>query len=155
MIRNLALRLRPGIRDGLSLQSAVEWHVRDFRQRYRVDIELMVSGNLDTLPDRYGTCAFGAIQEALTNCVCHGQAQSIQIIVSNRGHQLGVSVSDDGIGFEGEQPRGECGLSTIDRRVKELNGVMAVSSIPGAGTTLSIQLPLRVAERDSLVRSAD
>jgi hypothetical protein len=39
--------------------------------------------------------------------------------------------------------------------VKELNGAMTVSSIPGAGTTLSVQLPLPVAEREApLARAA-
>jgi signal transduction histidine kinase len=46
------------------------------------------------------------------------------------------------------------GLRGFEERVKELNSEMTVSSIPGAGTTLSIQLPLPVAEREALLARA-
>jgi signal transduction histidine kinase len=142
------------LRDHLGLQSALECHVRDVIEQHNVGVELTVSGDLDVLPDRYRTCAYLAIQEALTNCVRHAQAQCIQVLVTGRENRLGVSVSDDGIGFEPERCDG-LGLRGIEERVKELNGAMTVSSIPGAGTTLSIHLPLPVAERESrLARAA-
>jgi signal transduction histidine kinase len=151
---DLALGLRPSMLDDLGLQPALECHVRDFIQRYNIGVELTVSGNLDVLPDRYRTCVYRAIQEALTNCVRHAQAQCIQVLVTGRENRLGLSVSDDGIGFEPGRRDG-LGLRGIEERVKELNGVMTVSSIPGAGTTLSIHLPLPVAERESrLARAA-
>jgi signal transduction histidine kinase len=117
-------------------------------------VELTVSGDLDVLPDRHRTYVYRAIQEALTNCIRHAHAQSIQIIVTGRENQLGISVSDDGIGFEPGRHRDGLGLRGIEERVKELNGVMTVSSIPGAGTTLSIQLPVPAAEPEARLASA-
>jgi signal transduction histidine kinase len=143
------------LHDHLGLQPALEWHVRDVIEQYNVGVELTVSGDLDVLPDRYRTCAYLAIQEALTNCVRHAHAECIQVLVTGRENRLGVSVSDDGIGFEPERRDDGLGLRGIEERVKELNGAMTVSSIPGAGTTLSIHLPLPVAERESrLARAA-
>ena len=77
-VRDLALGLRPSMLDDFGLQPALEWHVRDFTRRYGVDVELEVAGDLDALPDRYRTCVYRSIQEALTNCVRHAQAHSIK-----------------------------------------------------------------------------
>jgi len=154
-VRDLALGLRPSMLDDLGLQPALEWHVRDFTQRYRVGVELTVSGDLGVLPDQHRTCVYRAVQEALTNCVRHAHAQAIQIIVTGRGDRLGVSVSDDGVGFEQERRRDGLGLRGIEERVKELGGLMTVRSVPGAGTTLSLQLPLQVTETEApLARAA-
>ena len=140
-VRDLAFGLRPSMLDDLGLQPALEWHVRDFTQRYGVDVDLSVSGDLDALPDRHRTCVYRSIQEALTNCVRHAHAGHIQIMVTGSGNRLEVSVIDDGIGFDPARRRGGLGLRGIDERVKELNGVMTVSSPAGAGTALAIHLP--------------
>ena len=75
-VRDLALGLRPSMLDDLGLQPALEWHVRDFIQRYDVTVDLSLSGELDVLPDRQRTCIYRAVQEALTNCVRHAQARA-------------------------------------------------------------------------------
>jgi len=154
-VRDLALGLRPSMLDDLGLQPALEWHVRDFTQRYDVSVDLSVSGDLDTLSDRHRTCIYRAIQEALTNCVRHAHATFIQVIVTGRVDRVGVSVSDDGTGFEVGQRRDGLGLRGIEERVKELNGLIKMSSVPGEGTTLSIELPLLATERKApLARAA-
>jgi signal transduction histidine kinase len=154
-VRDLALGLRPSMLDDLGLQPALEWLTRDFTQRYGVDVELNVSGDLDALPDRYRTCVYRAIQEALTNCVRHAQARLIHISVTGRDDRVEVSVSDDGIGFDPARRREGLGLRGIDERVKELGGVMTVCSAVPRGTTIAIDLPLASAQREvSLARAA-
>jgi signal transduction histidine kinase len=153
-VRDLALELRPSMLDDLGLQAALEWHVRDFIQRYGFDAELTVRGDLDLVPDRHRTCVYRGIQEALTNCVRHAQARSIRITVIGHGDRLEASVTDDGIGFDSSRRDG-LGLRGIDERVKELDGTMTVRSAPGAGTTITIQLPLPVTHREApLARAA-
>ena len=88
--------------------------------------------------------AYRVVQEATTNCVRHADAKTIQIRVSVERDQLGVLVSDDGLGLDPRQWRRGLGLRGIDERVKELNGLMTISSAPGGGTTLRVSLPLPV-----------
>lgn len=153
-VRDLALGLRPSMLDDLGLQPALEWHVRDFIQRYDVTVDLSVSGELDVLTDRQRTCIYRAVQEALTNCVRHARANVIQVIVSRRGERVAVSISDDGAGFDSGRRDG-LGLRGIEERVRELNGVMRLSSGVGDGTTLSIELPLSEYDRtEGLARAA-
>jgi signal transduction histidine kinase len=84
------------------------------------------------------------VQEATTNCVRHADAKTIQIHISAERDQLRVRVSDDGRGLDPGQRRRGLGLRGIDERVKELNGVMTISSTPSDGTTVLVSLPLPV-----------
>ena len=56
-VRDLALGLRPSMLDDFGLQPALEWHVRDFTARYGVDVELIVDGDFDALPDALSDAA--------------------------------------------------------------------------------------------------
>jgi signal transduction histidine kinase len=154
-VRDLALGLRPSMLDDLGLQPALEWHVRDFIQRYDVTVELSVSGDLDGLPEQYRTCIYRAVQEALTNCVRHAHAALVQVDVTHRGNEVSVSIRDDGAGFDTSHRHEGLGLRGIEERVTELDGTMRVSSTPGGGTTLSVELPLPSEEgAERLARAA-
>jgi signal transduction histidine kinase len=54
-------------------------------------------------------------------------------------------VRDRGRGFDVERARanGGLGLISIEERVRLLNGSSLVTSRPGRGTTLRVELPLR------------
>jgi signal transduction histidine kinase len=143
-VRNLALGLRPSMLDDFGLRAALEWHARDCMSRYDIDVDLQTEGDLDALPDKHRTCAYRVVQEATTNCVRHADAKKIHIRISAEGDQLRVQVSDDGRGLDPRQRRRGLGLRGIDERVKELRGVMAISSAPTGGTTLLVSLPLPV-----------
>lgn len=140
-VRDLALGLRPSMLDDLGLQPALEWHVRDFRRRYSLRVGLSVTGDLSNLPDHLRTCAYRIVQEALTNCVRHAKASTVDVAVRREAQRLEVSVVDDGVGFDlRDRPRG-LGLLGIEERVRELNGMCTVQSAPTRGTRLTVTLP--------------
>jgi len=141
-VRDLALGLRPSMLDDFGLQPALEWHVRDVTSRYDVDVELNMDGDFDILPDRYRTCVYRAVQEALTNCVRHAKARAINVSVTSRRDHVDVWVTDDGIGFDSTRRGNGLGLRGIEERVKELHGTMMIGTADGGGTRLVIRLPL-------------
>lgn len=145
-VRDLALGLRPSMLDDLGLQAALEWQVRDCISRYGANVELIVRGDFDSMPDRHRTCVYRAVQEALTNCVRHAKACFVNVSVVSCNDRLELSVTDDGIGFDPARCPGGLGLRGIEERVKELHGFMRVSSVAGKGTTLTIGLPLQAME---------
>jgi len=154
-VRDLALGLRPSMLDDFGLQPALEWHVRDFTRRYGLDVDLQMRGDFDVLPDRYRTCVYRAIQEALTNCVRHAKSHTIKVSVTGHDDRLDVSVTDDGIGFDPARRRDGLGLRGIEERVKELHGTMIIGSAAGKGTVLTIELPLPAAVTEApLARAA-
>lgn len=140
-VRDLALGLRPSMLDDFGLQAALEWHVRDVASRYGLNVELHMDGDFDVLPERYRTCVYRAVQEALTNCVRHAKASAVTVRVTHENDQLHVSVTDDGVGFDAARRGTGLGLRGIDERVKELHGVMTIAKVEEGGTTLAIRLP--------------
>jgi signal transduction histidine kinase len=141
-VRNLALGLRPSMLDDFGLQAALEWLARDFMGRSAINLELTMDGDLDTLPEKHRTCVYRVVQEAMTNCVRHAQAENIQIRVAAAGRQLKLSVTDDGIGLDASRRRHGLGLRGIEERVRELEGTMTISRAPRRGTILAVRLPL-------------
>jgi signal transduction histidine kinase len=153
-VRELALGLRPSMLDDFGLQSALEWRVRDVTTRFGVSADLLMDGDFDRLPDRYRTCVYRTVQEALTNCVRHAKARSIAVRVSGDGTDLDVSITDDGIGFDSARYGTGLGLRGIAERVKELHGEMTIRNVDGGGTTLAIRLPLPEPTEERLARAA-
>ena len=143
-VRDLALGLRPSMLDDFGLEPALEWHVRDVSRRFGVPVELLVDGDLDLLSEQHRTCVYRAVQEALTNCVRHARASHISVSVSRLADNLTVTVADNGVGFDASSRDSGLGLRGIGERVRELHGVLAIKSAPGAGTTLTMRMPLPV-----------
>ena len=141
-VHDLALGLRPSMLDDLGLQAALEWHVRDFMGRYAINVDLNIDGDFAELPDKHRTCVYRVVQEAMTNCVRHAHAESIQIKVTAHERQLNVWVIDDGVGLDPARRRDGLGLRGIEERVKDLEGTVIISREPMGGTTLAIRLPV-------------
>src|SRR6185436_15344797 len=116
-VRDLALGLRPSMLDDFGLQAAVEWHTRDYMRRYAVDVELSVEGDVDALPEKYRTCVYRVIQEAMTNCARHASASFIRIAMETGGGYLHVRVGDNGVGVDPSTRRTGFGLRGIEERV--------------------------------------
>jgi signal transduction histidine kinase len=141
-VRDLALGLRPSMLDDFGLQAALEWHIRDVTSRYGMNVSLRMEGaEFDTLPDRYRTCVYRAVQEALTNGVRHAQATSMTVDVTHEGRDLLVAVTDDGQGIDPRRRHAGLGLRGIEERVKELRGTMTIGAAGRRGTSLIIHLP--------------
>jgi len=140
-VRDLVMGLRPSMLDDFGLQPALEWHVRDFRRRFAIPVDLSLSGELDALPDQYRTAVYRIVQEALTNCARHAQAKRIEIRVHLEQNTLDLVVSDDGTGIAPVRTGG-VGLLGIEERVRELHGAFHVGPRQPHGTELSVTLPV-------------
>jgi signal transduction histidine kinase len=91
--------------------------------------------------------AYYVASEALTNVAKHAHASAVAVDVETAAGTLHVRVKDDGVGGA-ELGRGS-GLIGLKDRVEALGGRVSLDSPPGAGTTLTVQLPL--ADRPSWV----
>jgi len=141
-VHNLALGLRPSMLDDFGLQAALEWHIRDFMGRYAINVDLATEGDVEALPEKYRTCVYRVVQEAMTNAVRHAHALNIRVCVSAVDGQLRVSVVDDGVGIEPARRRDGLGLRGIEERAKELDGSMTITRDGKRGTILAVRLPL-------------
>jgi len=102
---------------------------------------------------------FRIVQEAVTNVRKHAQARHVTISLSKEFGWVVLSVQDDGIGFDNQAaqsnatggmvleegwliPAGHFGLIGIQERVAQFGGKFHITSRPGEGTTLQVELPL-------------
>jgi signal transduction histidine kinase len=152
-VRDLVMGLRPSMLDDFGLRPALEWHVRDFRRRANIRVDLRLDGDFDSLPDQHRTCVYRIVQEALTNCARHSKAKEAQITLANRGHRLDLVVADNGVGLDPSRAWG-MGLLGIEERVRELGGTFEVRGGSEGGTTLTVMLPLPVQEEAKLASAA-
>jgi len=81
-------------------------------------------------------------QESLTNIGKYAQCSQVTVALASEGNQVQLSVRDDGQGFDPRRvPHGRHGLLGMRVRVESHGGHLAVDSAPGAGTTVSAQIP--------------
>ncbi|HLK18703.1 MAG TPA: ATP-binding protein [Bryobacteraceae bacterium] len=140
-VRNMALLLRPSMLDDLGLVPALKWQAREISKR--TCMEVSVAAELtDDLPDDFKTCIYRVVQEALHNCAAHSGARTVRIRVRQDSGLLNLSIQDDGQGFDARQVKG-LGLLGMQERVAQLGGKCMVHSEQGAGTILSVELPIR------------
>lgn len=88
------------------------------------------------------------VQEALNNARKHASASRVDVRVDSDAGALHVEITDDGQGFDPLviDHRGwpRLGLQTMRERAQAVGGRFTVTSSPGAGTTVSVRIPLPV-----------
>jgi signal transduction histidine kinase len=89
------------------------------------------------------------VREALNNIQKHAGASRVAISAARADHQLQIAVEDNGEGFPftgafslEELELLRLGPVSIKRRVKALEGELALESGPGRGSKLAIRVPL-------------
>jgi two-component system NarL family sensor kinase len=82
------------------------------------------------------------IQELVSNAVKHARASQVLVQLTKTPQKVMVTVEDNGKGLDQQQlaTSNGIGLTNIKHRVNYLNGTMDVSSNPGDGTTINIEL---------------
>lgn len=86
------------------------------------------------------------VKEAIHNIVKHSDATSAGVHVFWSDSCLGISITDNGKGFDvGALSNAGNGMTTMRRRVESLNGKFGIISGPGEGTRVSISVMLGAA----------
>ncbi len=100
-----------------------------------------------SLPPKVRHGMFLVVKECLHNIVSHAGATEVIVEAGCRQKRLTVTISDDGCGFDPEQPRlgrpgGGHGLGNIHQRMAELGGTLELRSASGKGTMIHMEVPL-------------
>ena len=85
---------------------------------------------------------FLALKEALNNAVRHGNATEIGFRVRLLDDRMQISISDNGAGFDLSGRSNGHGLLNLRNRLENLSGRCEITSSAGAGTIVSLNLPL-------------
>jgi signal transduction histidine kinase len=144
-LRDLAMGLRPSMLDDLGLQAALEWQGREFSRHTGVPATVHVEGMLDDLNEEQRTCIYRVVQEALTNCARHANANKVNVSLRAESDCIDVVIQDDGNGFHPSIVKGRgLGLLGIRERVEAIDGKLRIFSEPRKGAVIEVQIPIGV-----------
>jgi signal transduction histidine kinase len=144
-LHDLAYKLHPSLLEHVGLEIAVRDHVAEFTKRTGLPVTLIareVPGVL--LPDM-ATALFRVMQESLQNMFKHAQATGGTVRLSGSSKGIGLSVRDNGKGFEmasHQKHRTGIGLMSMQERMRLLGGFIRIHSHPGHGTKVCAWIPL-------------
>ena len=83
--------------------------------------------------------AYFVVSESLTNVARHSGARNVTVYVEQSGDRLKVAVVDDGRG--GAIEAAGSGLTGLRDRVAAVEGRFTMTSPPGGGTTIAVEVP--------------
>jgi signal transduction histidine kinase len=142
-LRSLILGLRPADLAQDGLEGALRKEIEMLRRVHGVEVELRADcGDAD----RRDSLDFGVLRiahEAMHNAVRHAAPSRVDVRLHGDEQRLTLEVSDDGIGFDPADPElrsRHLGLTSMEERARELGGALEVSSAPGAGTTVRLEV---------------
>ncbi len=142
--RHLIAGLRPPALDELGLVEAIEALVADARLEIpEVEFTHNLAGQ--RLAADAETTLYRIAQESLTNTRRHAAAgrAELSLIRQPDGRTL-LRVTDDGRGFDPAAiPPRHFGIEGIRQRARLLGGTATITSAPGKGTEIAIELPPR------------
>ena len=133
---------------------ALKGHIDRFQTNYGIRTELVLSDGIDDTMFDPGTGIqlLGAIQEGLTNAGKHSGASNLQVRSTLDRGTARISIIDDGQGFDaGRFTRGvdgHFGLDFMQQKMARIGGSVGIVSKPGAGTTLTLAVPVQTHGKD-------
>lgn len=147
-LRHIMADLRPAQLDDLGLAPALRWYVNQYQTLHPDQQVSFSAGRLEQrLPPQHETVLFRAAQEALTNIARHARARNITVALAQTDRTVRLDVQDDGVGFDVTAPARHAagsglGLVGMRERVALVGGNYTVTSEPGQGTHIVIEVPL-------------
>jgi len=106
-----------------------------------LEVDVEIDPDIRLAPDEQIEI-FRIVQEGLANVRKHANATWAEVIIGNTDSRRTVTVRDDGDGLEqnGSKPSAGQGLKNMRRRADSIGADFSVSSKPGFGTTLEVEL---------------
>ena len=130
------------ILEGRELGRVLWSHCATFERITGVQAELSQSGTEPPLTTETRTRLFSVAHNALTNAFLHARPGRVEVRLSFEADQIGLSISDDGVGLpDGYAERGR-GFNGMTSEAEQMGGALIVESGEGVeGTTISCVVP--------------
>ena len=135
-LRGVIVELRPADLDTHGLAETLRRHVGLLDRLHDAEVTIDFRSPVDLSKD----CeveVLRLVQEALRNALRHAEADRVELTVEGAR----ISIADDGKGFDAEEAatRG-LGMLSMRERARALGGRLEVSTAPGEGTVISLEL---------------
>ena len=142
-LRSLILGLRPADLERDGLEGALRKEVEMLGRVHGLAVSLEADGCAGTGDDRRDAEVLRIAHEAVHNAVRHAAAARVVVRLRDGDGRLTVEVADDGAGFDPTDPElrsHHLGLTSMEERARELGGRLDITSEPGVGTTVRLEV---------------
>jgi len=144
--RRLSHELHPAVLQYSGLAAALRNYCAEFAALTSHRIVFRAEGSFDLLPVSTALSVYRVAQEALQNSIKHARADEAEVILTSANGAVTLVVSDRGVGMDSGAVAG-LGLVSIKERTRLVNGTVEVKSRPGEGVTVTMRVPIPVAEQ--------
>jgi signal transduction histidine kinase len=152
-VRQSVWDLRRLVQEQFDISSALLENARQLTAGSDIDVELQTKGQVRALPEVVEENFLRIGREAIVNVIKHAQAKSVSIQLEFEPRRVVLKIRDDGRGFVPEKAagpdEGHFGLLGMSERVKRLGGQFSITSAPGAGTTVCVEILLEPVQETS------
>jgi signal transduction histidine kinase len=146
--RDISYNLRPFQLDRLGLTKAIEGLVRTVGTASGIRFSSSLDNIDDLFPEELRINFYRIVQESLGNIMKHAQATEVAIRVKRSEQALTLTIEDNGHGFAADSRSAQpahsgFGLTGMAERTHLLGGEFKVRSMPGRGTIVTVEIPLK------------
>jgi signal transduction histidine kinase len=144
-VHDISKQLHPSIIEELGLADAVASFIRSFADNEGIAVEFTPGEIPPDLGRETALNLYRIAQESMHNAAKHSGTDRITVGLEMRDSAVHLSVRDEGSGFDIDEIRGKkrLGLISLRERAALIGGKLEIISSPGAGTTVSVEAPLR------------
>jgi signal transduction histidine kinase len=128
----------------VGLEVAIRDHIGEFTKRTRLAVTFTAHEVPEQLSPDVATNLFRVLQESLQNAFKHAQATDVTIRLSGSSKGIGLSVRDNGKGFDFESKNSRVkglGLVSMQERTRLLGGFLQIHSPSGKGVKVCVWVP--------------
>ncbi len=145
-VHRFARELRPAMLDELGLLPALRSYLNGLGQHVGLRVIFRGCGDAERLNSEQKTVLFRVAQESLTNVAKHARASRVALILRGHPGHIQMEIRDNGRSFPVERQlsdagRKRLGLLGMQERVRLVNGRFNITSTPGKGTTVCVDIP--------------
>lgn len=143
-LRDLAKSLNPDFITELSLANAIEQQLQLLQKATGCKTTITITGTPYKNRYQHELVTFRVVQQLLNKIAAYAETTAVNIIMMYETDKLRITIKDNGKGFNiaGESKLyRQLSLAGIRNRVSLVNGHISISSAPGHGTTIVLQIP--------------
>lgn len=140
-VRNLSKTLNNDVVYKNGLLGSLKFELERFNRLEFLNAELKISGEQQEIDPTKEIVIFRILQEFSTNVLKHARATELFVHLNYTKTNLIIEASDNGVGFDTTQKKGNSGMETMKSRAQLLNADFSIESEPDKGTILRLNYP--------------
>ncbi|NEO98879.1 MAG: sensor histidine kinase [Symploca sp. SIO2E9] len=140
-VRQSVATLRNHPLQGQSLPAALAKLLKEFEATTEIQLDAKINLT-SSLSAEIATALYRVTQEALTNISKHSHANEVRLHLLESSRNISLLLADNGRGFDPDENTTGFGLEGMRERAEALGGSFSLTSKPGQGCQIQVNIPL-------------